>query len=100
MDLSVAVTTTIDSDSWTSGWAAIFYVFEYFEGKNEQQRQEDIVNSPRQITWLIENFDKIYSLMCDPDRSEEKQGFFEFQASAYREESERQVAALKDGRSV
>src|SRR3984885_3115588 len=50
MDLTVAVTTALEADSWASGWAAVVYLFAYFEKGSDQDGAETILNSPRQIT--------------------------------------------------
>ena len=43
---------------------------------------EELANSPRQITWLIENFDEVYALMMDDlSPAAQKQAFFEFRAN-------------------
>jgi hypothetical protein len=95
MDLSVAVTTTVEADSWTSGWAAVFFLFAYLDGTNSPDAVEAFRNSPSQITWLIHNFNKVYSLMCDPALAARRSAFFDFQEKEFRQLSEIQVRALK-----
>jgi hypothetical protein len=96
MDLSVAVTTAIEADSWTAGWAAVCFLFAYFEGTNDPNAAVAIQNSPRQITWLIENFDKVYLLMCDPNCDEQKRMFFTFQESEFKKHSDRAVLSFRE----
>jgi hypothetical protein len=95
MDLSVAVTTAIEADSWTPGWAAVIYLFAYFEKASDPDGAQTIFNSPRQITWLIENFDRVYSLMCGPNQDEQRNSFFAFQHSEFKERSERIARSFK-----
>ena len=60
---------------------------------------EELANSPRQITWLIENFDEVYALMMDDlSPAAQKQAFFEFRGRAFKERSEKAVDAFKQGR--
>src|SRR5579872_1823858 len=100
MDLTVAVTTVIDADSWTPDWAAVCFLFAFIERKNDSSAIEEILNSSRQITWLIDNFDRVYALMMDPSHAAQKSAFFEFQAKAFKERSDKAVSAFKQGRPV
>jgi hypothetical protein len=100
MDLTVAVTTAIDADGWTPGWAGVCYLVAFIERKNDSSAIEEILNSPRQITWLIDNFDEVYALMLDPSLAGQKHAFFEFQASKFKGRSEKAVSAFKQGRSA
>jgi hypothetical protein len=100
MDLSVAVTTAIEADSWTGGWAAVYFLFAYFEGTNDPDAAVAIENSPRQITWLIENFDKVYLLMCDPSCDEQKRSFFTFQENEFKERSDKAVRSFRQSRPI
>ena len=99
MDLTVAVTTAVDADSWTPGWAAVCFLFAFIERKNDSSAIEEMLNSPWQITWLVDNFDEVYALLIDRNLDERRHSFFEFQAAAFKERSERAVNAFRQGRS-
>lgn len=97
-DLTVAVTTKIEADEWTPGWAQVWFLFLFIEKKNDLSALAAIVNSPQQITWLIANFDSVYALMCDDACVSERSAFFEFQERESKAASDRAVEAFKAGR--
>lgn len=99
MDFTVAVTTVPDADSWTPGWAAVYFLAAFFENKDVSSVINEISKPPGQITWLIGYFDEVYALMLDSRCTVQKNAFFEFQAEAFKEWSERQVEAFKQGSS-
>jgi hypothetical protein len=97
MDLTVAVTTAIDADDWTPGWAAVCFLFAFIEGKNDPLVVDGILNSSRQITWLVENFEEVQALMQNESAAARRHAFFEFQEKAFKERREKAVNASKRG---
>jgi hypothetical protein len=57
MDLTVAVTTVPDADSWTPDWAVVYFLVAFFENRDVSSVIHEMSKSPRQISWLIDNFD-------------------------------------------
>lgn len=84
MDASIAVTTIRDADDWSPGWASAYFLYLYLERKNDFSADGEILNSPRQLTWLVEQFDAVYSLLCDNNRKEDREAFFNYQEQEHK----------------
>jgi hypothetical protein len=80
LDLTVAVKSEDDRE-----WAAISYLYLFFEKPNIPDALESMFNSKRQIVWLAENFDSVYALFCDTGMQTKKKEFEVFQNRTHRE---------------
>ena|ERR1700722_7940665 len=89
---------SVADESEPERWAAVPYLYCYIENKSDLVLIESILNSPIQISWLAENIDRVYSLMCDPNLKLIKEQFFEFQETEHKLYLDRMLRSIQEKR--